>query len=264
MNRSRDVSGQRTSDRITLDQKAPDTNKPKHKRRRTIGFMPLEPRVMYDGAAVATAATTHHHHHSDGAPIIRRPANPIAGGAAAGVTPGQGAGQENRHDDGRWHHDTTPAVPMPTVTTWVKDPTEILFIDQQAPDYQLLASGVKPGIEVVVLDPNSDGIEQIANFLQRHPDPNLTTIDIVAHGQDGMLFLGNAVLDNDTVGQYAAQLKTIGASLQPGGDLMLYGCDVAANLEASICWRRSSTRPASMSPRQPARSAAPPRAAVGR
>ena len=118
---------------------------------------------------------------------------------------------------------------MPHVTTWVKDPTEIVFIDQQAPDYQLLASGVKPGIEVVVLDPNSDGLAQIANFLQRHPDPNLTTIDIVAHGQDGMLFLGNAVLDNNTVGQYAAQLKTIGASLQPGGDLMLYGCDVAAN-----------------------------------
>ena len=83
------------------------------------------------------------------------------------------------------HH---PRVPMPTVTTWVKDPTEILFIDQQAPDYQLLASGVKPGIEVVVSIPTATAIQQIANFLQRHPDPNLTTIDIVAHGQDGMLF----------------------------------------------------------------------------
>jgi microcystin-dependent protein len=224
MNRSRDAAGQRTSDKTT-GQRAPDANKPKHKRRRTIGFMPLEPRVMYDGAAVATAATTHHHHHSDGAPIDPSTGGPIAGGAAAGAMPGQGAG----HDDGHWHHDATPSAPMPTVTTWVKDPSEIVFIDQQAPDYQLLASGVKPGIEVVVLDPNSDGIQQIANFLSGHPDPNLTTIDIVAHGQDGMLFLGNAVLDNDTVGQYAAQLKTIGASLQPGGDLMLYGCDVAAN-----------------------------------
>src|ERR1022692_2498660 len=39
------------------------------KRRRTIGFMPLEPRIMYDGAAAATAA--HHHadsgwHHAEG------------------------------------------------------------------------------------------------------------------------------------------------------------------------------------------------------
>ena len=118
---------------------------------------------------------------------------------------------------------------MPHVVTWVKDPAEIVFIDQQAPDYQMLVAGVKPGIEVVVLDPNSDGIDQIANFLTAHPDPNLTTVDIVAHGQDGMLSLGNAVLDNATVGQYASQLAQIGAAVQPGGDLMLYGCDVAAD-----------------------------------
>ena len=106
--------------------------------------------------------------------------------------------------------------------------------------------------------------QQIADFLQRHPDPNLTTIDIVAHGQDGMLFLGNAVLDNDTVGQYAAQLKTIGAALQPGGDLMLYGCDVAADPDGVILLAQITKRPASMSPHRPDRSAAPPRAALGR
>ena len=231
MSRSRDVSDQRTSDQATPDQnqsKSQSKNKTGHKRRRTIGFMPLEPRVMYDGAAVATAATAHHHHHDGGPSADSSHAGEAASaGAPNAVTPSVSAPTPSG-GDGHWHQ-AAPAEPMPHVTTWVKDPTEIVFIDQQAPDYQLLASGVKPGIEVVLLDPNSDGIQQIANFLKRHPDPNLTTIDIVAHGQDGMLFLGNAVLDNDTVGQYAAQLKTIGASLQPGGDLMLYGCDVAAN-----------------------------------
>jgi len=121
------------------------------------------------------------------------------------------------------------AEPLPTIYTAVNNPTEIVFIDQQAPDWQLLAGGVSPGIEVVVLNPNTDGVDQIANFLAAHPDPNLTTVDIVAHGSDGMLFLGNAVLDNTTVGQYAAQLAQIGTAVQPGGDLRLYGCDVVAD-----------------------------------
>ena len=101
---------------------------------------------------------------------------------------------------------------MPHVTTWVKDPTEIVFIDPQAPDCQMLAAGVKPGVEVVVLDPNSDGVQQIANFLPRHPDPNLTTIDIVAHGEGGMLLLGNTLLASSTLDYHRNELAAIGSA----------------------------------------------------
>ena len=188
--------------------------------------------MMYDGAGHASASHhgDPHHDHADVSPGGAPMQAPAVGAPAAAATP-RADGHAFGSQAGDWSKSTGVASsePMPHVTTWVKNPTEIVFIDPQAPDYQILASGVKPGIEVVVLDPNSDGLQQIANFLQRHPDPNLTTIDIVAHGQDGMLFLGNAVLDNATVGQYAAQLKTIGAAMQPGGDLMLYGCDVAAD-----------------------------------
>ena len=218
-----------------------ENSREKKPRSRRSGIIALEPRMMYDGAAHVTAAAAGHHHHHDMAdqghmfsaeknlaqtPNVQTPASaPPSGNTNANThTPDTSRGQ--------WHHQASE--PMPHVTTWVKDPTEIVFIDPQAPDYQMLASGVKPGIEVVELDPNSDGVEQIANFLSRHPDPNLTTIDIVAHGSDGMLFLGNTVLDSATVGQYAAQLKTIGAAMQPGGDLMLYGCDVAANPDGLI------------------------------
>jgi large repetitive protein len=207
------------------------TKQPNQRPRRS-GIMALEPRMMYDGAGHASASHhgDHHHDHADVSPGGAPMQAPAVGAPAAAATP-RADGHAFGSQAGDWSKSTGVASsePMPHVTTWVKNPTEIVFIDPQAPDYQILASGVKPGIEVVVLDPNSDGVEQISNFLKRHPDPNLTTIDIVAHGQDGMLFLGNAVLDNATVGQYAAQLKTIGAAMQPGGDLMLYGCDVAAD-----------------------------------
>jgi hypothetical protein len=226
MSRSRDVSGQRTSDQAAPDKnRAPGQHKPKHKRRRTLGFMPLEPRVMYDGAAVATAATAHHHHHHDGGPIDPSTGGPISGG---------GAGASAGHDDGHWHQDATPLAPMPHVTTWVKNPSEIVFIDAQVPDAHLLAQGAKPGVEVVMLDANSDGVEQIANFLSRHPDPNLTTIDIVAHGADGVVQLGTTLLSSSTIGNYQTQLATIGQAMQPGGNIQIFGCDVGQDFNGDL------------------------------
>ena len=96
------------------------------------------------------------------------------------------------------------------------------------PDYQILVAGVKPGVTAVVLDPNSDGLQQIAEYPAAHPDPNLTTIDIVAHGAQGQLLLGSTNLTEANLSNDAPALAQIGAALRPGGGIMLYGCDVAA------------------------------------
>jgi hypothetical protein len=113
------------------------------------------------------------------------------------------------------------------VATWVKNPTEIVFIDQQVPDYQALVAGVNPGTEVVLVSANSDGLQQIADFLSSNPDPNLTTIDILGHGQAGELTLGSTNLTDANLAGDAQALTTIGQALAPGGEIALYGCDVA-------------------------------------
>ena len=282
------------------DPSKPQTHTQKQKQRRnrrTIGFMPLEPRVMYDGAAAASAAVAHHHadHHD----IANGSGMPGGGGSPGGGVPGangaapsangapaSGAGEWSYHgsSNGHWSGEqgsvggiagdkapgtgpapTVPSIvsdqsgtpgnneagkttsltadqssggnasnPIPTVTTWVKDPTEIVFIDEQAPDYQLLASGVKSGIEVVELNPNSDGVQQIADFLAAHPDPNLTTIDIVAHGADGVVQLGTTLLSSSTIDDYQTQLAAIGNAMQPGGNIQIYGCDVAQDFNGDL------------------------------
>ena len=196
------------------------------KRRRSLGIMALEPRIMYDGAAAATAVA--HHHHHDGVPT-----DPQTGGAANGAT--AVSAPHPSGGDGHWHPLTPSAgastEPMPQVATWVRHPTEIVFIDSQIPDYQALVAGTKPGVEVVVLDPNSDGIQQIANFLSRHPDPDLTSIDIVAHGAAGELLLGSTNLTDGNLPADATALAQIGAALKPGGGIMLYGCNVASGTD---------------------------------
>ncbi len=236
MDRSQGVGSTRSRNDRTEDEHKPK-DQPR-KRRRTIGFMPLEPRIMYDGAAAAGAAAAHHHEAHHDPAMSGGPDGQFASPSAAAVYGSQWRQQSAAADPtppatsgpvggSQWSHNTTPAEPMPQVYTWVKDPTEIVFIDSAVTDYQALASGAKPGVEVVILNPNADGVHQIADFLSRHPDPNLTTVDIVANGDASTLFLGDAELSSANIGQYASQLAEIGGALQPGGDIALYACDVA-------------------------------------
>ena len=104
---------------------------------------------------------------------------------------------------------------------------QIVFIDASVQDAQLLAAGVAPGVRSVILEAGSDGVAQIAAYLTSHDISGLTAIDIVAHGRDGQIALGNGLLSADTIAQYQTELAAIGAALRPGGDIQIYGCDVA-------------------------------------
>jgi hypothetical protein len=108
------------------------------------------------------------------------------------------------------------------------EPRRIVFIDAAVPDRQILADGVQPGTDVVVLDPSGDGVSQIASYRQLHQLHGLESVSIVAHGSRDELRLGETRLNAANVGSYGHQLAEIGAALGPAGSLLIYGCDVAA------------------------------------
>jgi hypothetical protein len=112
-------------------------------------------------------------------------------------------------------------------------PQQIVFIEGSVPDAELLAAGVAPGVTAVILNPDADGVTQIADYLTRNNITSLAAIDIVAHGDPGQVALGTATLDTDSIPQYQAALGTIGAALQPSGDIQIYGCDVGADTSGS-------------------------------
>src|SRR6185369_7117016 len=93
---------------------------------------------------------------------------------------------------------------------------------------QTLLNGVKPGDRVFVLDPGSDGVQQMADIITANNLHDLTAIQIVSHGGVGTVHLGSIDLNDDNLASHTRALATIGASLQAGGDIMLYGCDVDA------------------------------------
>ncbi|HYH01814.1 MAG TPA: DUF4347 domain-containing protein, partial [Bacillota bacterium] len=102
---------------------------------------------------------------------------------------------------------------------------EVVFIDSTVPDYQQLL-GLLPGnVEVRVITPGSDGLQQIADYFKNKN--GYKVIHLVSHGSVGELQVGTVTLSNKNIDQYVFQLKQIGQALEKSGDLLLYGCNIA-------------------------------------
>jgi Domain of unknown function (DUF4347)/Domain of unknown function (DUF4082) len=103
----------------------------------------------------------------------------------------------------------------------------IAFIDPNIADFQTVMANVQADV-TVLLDPNKDGGLQITNTLSHYK--NLTSIEIVSHGNAGELQLGNSVINNNYLSQHTAELQQWQGSLATGADILLYGCNVADGL----------------------------------
>jgi hypothetical protein len=110
---------------------------------------------------------------------------------------------------------------------------EVVFVDASAPNYRQLIDDLAKSndagrkVEIVVIDSDRDGIEQITDALSRYR--NLDAVHLVSHGEDGRLQIGSGQLTQDNVRRYAHVIQGWGQALKPDADLMLYGCDLAGS-----------------------------------
>lgn len=106
--------------------------------------------------------------------------------------------------------------------------TEVVFIDAgvAARSGGLAGSLQSPGRSVVVLDPLLDGLQQMASVLGNHQ--SLGAIHVISHGEAGRLWLGGKSFTSSDLEARASDWAQVGAALQAGGDLLLYGCDIGA------------------------------------
>ncbi|MBV2135387.1 MAG: tandem-95 repeat protein [Candidatus Thiodiazotropha sp. (ex Ctena orbiculata)] len=114
------------------------------------------------------------------------------------------------------------------------DPTtrELVIIDPATPDYQSLLddlisrdSGGR-GFEVVLLDTDGNGIDQLSEILAEYR--GLDAIHLISHGGEGEIRLGDANLDLETLQQSVDRITAWGEALSLEGDWLFYGCDIAA------------------------------------
>ncbi|MEG4068354.1 DUF4347 domain-containing protein, partial [Microcoleus sp. Pol11C2] len=102
---------------------------------------------------------------------------------------------------------------------------QIIFVDSSVQDYQNLIQGIDPA-QIVIFNENSSAIDQITNALTDKKD--IEAVHIVSHGSEGSLKLGADVLNENNLETFSNQLKQWGNALTANGDILLYGCDVAA------------------------------------
>jgi len=103
---------------------------------------------------------------------------------------------------------------------------QIVFTLDDVGDWQTLAAGIPANAEFHLLSSRGDALAQMATVLSGRNE--LAAIHLVSHGGAGSLSLGTTTLNNSTLPSHASDLATIGAALAADGDLLLYGCDVAA------------------------------------
>jgi Ca2+-binding RTX toxin-like protein len=165
---------------------------------------------------------------------------------------------------------------------------ELVIIDPRVDQWEILAAGVRPDCEVVILNPEEDGIHQITEILvgtrhcrvlfqpayskvrtqqccvpteeslnpeadgiqqiteilvgtrplgfgdqtptpyTLHPTP-IHALHIISHGAPGTLFLGNSILNAETLQtRYHKALQQWPQALAENAHILIYGCNVAA------------------------------------
>ncbi|NJL50104.1 MAG: DUF4347 domain-containing protein, partial [Leptolyngbyaceae cyanobacterium SM2_5_2] len=102
----------------------------------------------------------------------------------------------------------------------------IAIIDSRVDDLITLVASINDA-EVFILNHDQDGIEQISKILTNRQ--SISSLHVISHGSSGNIWLGNASLNVDSLAGYAHHLQAWGNSLTPDGDLLFYGCNVAAN-----------------------------------
>ncbi|KDD67816.1 glycosyl hydrolase [Pseudomonas mandelii PD30] len=167
-------------------------------------IMSLEPRMLFDGAVAATVADA------------AQPDSHPTADAAKTPTADQAVASKDTHGQA----DATPATAPVAVPG-----QSVVFVDSRVKDADSLLKGVAPGTQVVQLDASRDGLQQIADYLDHHQ--GISSVQIIAHGNAGDLWLGDSYLSADNVAARSAVLTEIGKDMNVGGDIMIYGCYTA-------------------------------------
>jgi hypothetical protein len=96
----------------------------------------------------------------------------------------------------------------------------LVVIDAGVDDREFLIGGVLPDAGVLVLDRHRDGIAQIGEVLRAG---DFSVLQIVAHGSEGELRLGNTSLNLSNLLNYANALRSWQVE-----EISLYACEVAS------------------------------------
>ncbi|MGI9328122.1 MAG: DUF4347 domain-containing protein, partial [Pseudomonadales bacterium] len=112
----------------------------------------------------------------------------------------------------------------------VESRVELVIIDASTPAYEQiiadLSESTDASYEIHVLDSDQDGISQISQILSAYE--NVGGLHIISHGGDGEINLGDGPVGLVDLLNHADEVAGWQDSFAESGDLLIYGCDLAA------------------------------------
>ena len=103
---------------------------------------------------------------------------------------------------------------------------EIAFVDAGIKNSDSLLREIDPNVDIVLIDSQRDGVEQIAETLATQKD--IGAIHILSHGRPGILDLGATKLSAASMlSNHADEMAVIRGALSQNADILIYGCNFA-------------------------------------
>ncbi|WP_462324346.1 DUF4347 domain-containing protein, partial [Desulfoplanes sp.] len=174
-------------------------------------LMPLEPRFLYDAAGLAVGIEG-----LDQADQDHDQVDSLADDHANTSDNIHHLAQENDH-----------LVLTDLAPPAVEQADELVFVDPSVKDYQSLVANISSDARVIVLDPTRDGLTQVSEFLAQNGETS--AIHILSHGDAHTLNLAGTTLTPDNLADYQQTLSDWQANLGLEADILIYGCDIAAD-----------------------------------
>ncbi|RWS49912.1 hypothetical protein CKA56_07435, partial [Arcobacter venerupis] len=159
----------------------------------------LEQRILFDGAAVATAVD-------------------VLDNSSFSTTSSSDSTSKN---DVTNNNAENSVHEVQAVQGFEKDRKEVAFVDITVKDYQTLVDGIGAGVETYLVS----SFDEINSILQNQKD--IDAIHILSHGSTGEITVGNDVLNKESLNNFNEVLQSMKNSLTQEGDILLYGCNIA-------------------------------------
>ncbi|MDG2356629.1 MAG: cadherin domain-containing protein [Paracoccaceae bacterium] len=105
----------------------------------------------------------------------------------------------------------------------------VIYLDKTVPGYLDLYDELSLSHSVYILDPNQNPFWQIANTIGSLN--NIRSVHIFSHGEPGVLKFSSGSISSANIVNSKDYLNSIGGLLGQGGDIHLYGCNVAQGNE---------------------------------
>lgn len=198
-------------------------------------LLALEPRMLFDGAAVAVVAET---------------ANQIANADQTQAISSQEMATERvqsssevflQNDaaaDDKYQGESITnllASVDPAQGGYVRSTpgaTEIMFIDSAVQGKEVLLAGTRSGVEIVLLGTDQNAWQQMTEVIAQHH--NVTAVHIVSHGTVGDIVLNGKHYTAQSLQSESSYLQKWQPHLTESADILIYGCEIGAEVGGQL------------------------------